>query len=361
MYTFTKAEGNSNVFITDNNGNNFILPGNTQVKNDGDNIIFWITGTIGIQSISLNYQTQIDWANCNPVQSTPASITDAMNVLYTSFFFSVTGGSGGTNFWEETESTSIKNKPAYDGGYFRRIEENTGSIRVHLVGTSNDIDENSSGITIVTDNGDSVAGIYASNELSSGGFVKSVNTLETLGYYGTFQNPGEDNVNSGVAVLNTPNGNLIVSAQGNNGKIEITQTDVQGTGLKNTITLDENGDIGISKDDGSKSISLTSTEIKMSVQRENNSIYRIAINDDETIELYSENTLYGNAGQAIINTNQENPSISFDLTPADGATRNYMFRNIPSYANHAAADADTSLNIHSLYLIDSQQQLNIKK
>lgn len=360
MYTFTKAEGNSNVFITDNNGNNFILPGNTQVKNDGDNIIFWITGTIGIQSISLNYQTQIDWANCDPVQSTPASITDAMNVLYTSFFFSVSGGAGGTNFWEETESTSIKNKPAYDGGYFRRIEENTGSIRVHLVGTTNDIDENSSGITILTDNGDSVAGIYVSNELSSGGFVKSVNTLQTLGYYGTFQNVGEDNVNSGFAVFNTPNGNLIVSATGNNGQIEIAQTDAEGKGAPNYIKLKSDGTIEIARQGGQESIQINNQEIKISITYSDSSTASIGVFDNRDVLLSSGNATNSNSGIILINTENENPSITFDLGAID-AVRNYNFADVPSYANHAAADADANLQIGSIYLIDSQQSVNIKK
>lgn len=360
MYTFTKSEGNSNVFITDNNGNNFILPGNTQVKNDGDNIVFWINGTIGIQSISLNYQNQIDWANCDPVQSNPASITDAMNVLYTSFFFSVSGGSGGTNFWEETESTSIKNKPTYDGGYFRRVEENTGNIRVHLVGTSNDVDENNSGILIKTDNGDSVAGVFVSNELSSGGFVRNVNTLDTLGYYGTFQNSGEDTVNSGFIVLGTQNGNLIVSANGSNGEVEIAQTDSEGKGAPNYIKLKSDGTIEIARQGGQESIQINNQEIKISITYSDSSTASIGIYDNREIILSSGNATNSNSGVIVINTENENPSITFDLGVIDGV-RNYNFADVPSYVNHAAADADTNLQIGSIYLINSQQTVHIKK
>lgn len=360
MYTFTKSEGNSNVFITDNNGNNFILPGNTQVKNDGDNILFWITGTIGIQSISLNYQTQIDWANCDPVQSIPASITDAMNVLYTSFFFSVSGGSGGTNFWEETESTSIKNKPAYEGGYFRRVTESSGSIRVHLVGTAAEIDDKSSGIVITTDNGDIVAGLFTTNELSSGGFVKNVNTLQTLGYYGTFQNVGEDTVNSGFAVFDTVNGNLIVSGNGSTGQIEIAQTDAEGKGAANYIKLKSDGTIEIARQGGQEFIQINNQEIKISVTYSDSSTASIGIYDNRDILLSSGNATNSNSGIILINTENENPSITFDLGAID-AVRNYNFADVPSYANHAAADADTNLQMGSIYLIDSQQSVNIKK
>lgn len=43
-----------------------------------------------------------------------------------------------------------------------------------------------------------------------------------------------------------------------------------------------------------------------------------------------------------------------------GSVSNYNFANLPSYANHNAADSDTNLNVGAIYKIDNSDNLHIK-
>jgi hypothetical protein len=136
------------------------------------------------------------------------------------------------------------------------------------------------------------------------------------------------------------------------------QSDVQGTSTESWIRLAQNGDIEIFRKSEAQKIYITDDEISTEVNFEDGSKLTFSITGDQII-IMSASYANGNNCNINIDGSGNNPRMNFAME-TDG-TPNYNFNAIPSYANHAAADADVTLLVNSLYLINTQQTVHIKK
>lgn len=253
-------------------------------------------------------------------------------------------GGGGTNYWMLTEGGAVVNIQR-EGGFFNSVY----SGKVLQSGTSPDVNPNAIGQRVVDqESGNLIADQYITifGNARQRIFDDFGNQIGII----AIDKTGEDTSDLEVSVK-TPNGVKRIKTE--SGSLIIEDAD-----NKSRIAFDTDGNIVMSRS-GVNFVRLLSTgltELESNIEDIGSMKVSLDMDQQEMFFINSKN----DGSQASMTFDAATGKIRHTIVNQNGiANHNYL--NIPSYANHAAADADNSLLVGSFYLLNGQQSIQIKR
>jgi len=253
-------------------------------------------------------------------------------------------GGGGTNYWMLTEGGAVVNIPS-EGGFFNSVY----SGRVLQSGTSPDVNPNAIGQRVVDqETGNLIADQYITifGNARQRIFDDFGNQIGIIAIDKTGGDTGDLEVSvktpNGVKRIKTESGSLIIEDAENNSR----------------ITFDTSGNLVMSRSAVNfvRLLSNGVTELQTIIEDIGYMTVSLDMDQQEMFFVNSRN----DGSQASMTFDAATGKIRHTIVNQNGIA-NHNYQNIPSYANHAAADADNSLLVGSFYLLNNQQSIQIKR